>query len=249
MFISSSDVFILLIKEIGKRPKLRKGMLLISSIISVALIIALVIINIFFPYLLFEGILKNVLLISIGISIFIFFIAITSYFSDEFEQVSIRKKLSTLEDERIEIENSIKKGNNGNVQEIIRLNLNQLDEYYTINKEQNKKSYTFAAFMITVGFVCLVAAIIMFFANPDQYLIAIISGVAGILAEYIGATSLVLYKESTGHINEFIERLTYLQKVMLAIDLTEKLPDAKRDEQISSIISGLIMAKGQDTGK
>lgn len=40
--------------------------------------------------------------------------------------------------------------------------------------------------------------------------------------------------------NEFIERLSYLQKVMLAIDLAEKLPKKKRDKQISKIIDGLV---------
>lgn len=64
-----------------------------------------------------------------------------------------------------------------------------------------------------------------------------------ILRNNIGYSYNVLFSwriKKSKYVNEFIERLSYLQKVMLAIDLAEKLPKKKRDKQISKIIDGLV---------
>ena len=119
--------------------------------------------------------------------------------------------------------------------------MNQLDEYYTINKSQSKNSYNFSVLTILVGFIIITATIIMYYTNPEKFTVSLITGAAGLIAEFIGATSLWLYRESTKHVNEFIERLTYLQKVMLAIDLADNLSEKKREKQISKIIEGLIV--------
>lgn len=168
-------------------------------------------------------------------------IVILSYIPTVLAKVSINDKLVEIEKKRTAIENSIKQGNKDNVQEIIKLNLNQLDEYYTINKSQSKNSYNFSVLTILVGFIIITATIIMYYTNPEKFTVSLITGAAGLIAEFIGATSLWLYRESTKHVNEFIERLTYLQKVMLAIDLADNLSEKKREKQISKIIEGLIV--------
>lgn len=126
------------------------------------------------------------------------------------------------------------------IQDIIQLNLSQLNEYYTINKSQSKRAYEFSIFMIFVGFLLIVSAVILSPAVPSQIYQNLIIGIAGLLSEFIGATALSLYKESNKHVNEFLERLTYLQKVMLAIELVDRISEGKKEEQLSNIISSLM---------
>ncbi len=237
--ISSSELFIKIVKALNKRPSLRNKLLIIFGSLDFVSIAILVLEPLFYWNPIFE-IASNIcagiaIVMSLGL-----FITICSFFPQLIITTSLIEKLDHLADERIKIEHKIKEGSNGNVQEIIKLNLNQLDEYYTINKSQSKSSYSFSIFMIIIGLLLVFATIMISFMDSDKYVISMITGFAGLISEFIGATSLTLYKESNKQLNQFIKRLTYLQKIMLAIDLTEKLPDNEKNEQISNIIEGLL---------
>ena len=223
--------------ELNSRKQLRSKLLKIFFILT---FVSIVISIIFYFIDLNHG---YMLEISVGFSVLSFFcliIIINSYSTATTNKVSVTGKLIKLADERARIESKLEKSGSRTVQEIIRLNLNQLDEYYTINKSQSKNSYSFSIFMITIGLVLIASALVIFFVSPGSYSITLIVGSFGLISEFIGATSLSLYKESNKHLHEFARQLTYLQRVMLAIDLIEKVSENKKDEQISSIISGLM---------
>jgi len=57
--------------------------------------------------------------------------------------------------ERIEREDS--------VLDVIRLNLNQITEYYTINKNQARRSFSFSALVIFLGFITVDSDITTFY--------------------------------------------------------------------------------------
>ncbi len=232
------DLLLNIAKLLSKHSVLKKALLILSGILE-ATSVGLIICSRFLDNA-YRDILFNVGGVSCLFCGIILVIAIMSYFPDALEKASISEKLKIIENKRTELENNIKKSNGENVQEIIKLNLNQLDEYYTINKNQSKNSYNVSVFMIIIGFVLIAVTVIVFYMHRDKYTLSIITGLTGLISEFIGATSLLLYKESIKNVNEFIERLSYLQKVMLAIDLAEKLPRKKRDKQISKIIDGLI---------
>lgn len=168
-------------------------------------------------------------------SISLFAISITAYF--EMLNDTESENLEILAKERKELTERIK---DNNIIDIIGINLNQLDEYYTINKVQAKRSYSFSIVMIVIGFIVLILSIMLWFLGKISLNITIIATLSGLIAEFIGATSLLLYKESTKQIQLFFEKLSYLQHTMLAIELTERLNEEKRDEQIAVIISSLI---------
>lgn len=208
--INASDMLIDIIKAISKRPDLRKKLLIIFGSIEIILV-AILISNNFISHP-FKDTIFDFGIPALALGTILFFIPVLSYFPNAIDGISISEKLSEIENKRIEIENNIKKSDGSNVQDIIKLNLNQLDEYYTINKNQSKNSYKFSIFMILCGFVLITITIILYFIDPNRYTLSIITGLAGLITEFIGATSLHLYKESTKHINEFIERLTFLAK-------------------------------------
>jgi len=150
------------------------------------------------------------------------------------------EKLSKLDNERAQLESKIEEENNENVRQVIKLNLNSLERYYTTNQTQSENSYKISVLMIIIGFVLVTLTIIMLFVDSEAFTLTIITGLAGIVSKFIGLTSLYLFKESNKNVNEFVERLSYLRNVMLAVDLAEKMPDDKKYEQIANIISGLM---------
>jgi nitrogen fixation/metabolism regulation signal transduction histidine kinase len=152
--------------------------------------------------------------------------------SETLDKIAARKQIF---EEKIEAQKDKPR-----ILDIIQLNLSQLNEYYTINKSQSKHVYGFSIFMIFVGFLLIVIAVVLGLMASSRISVTLIIGIAGLLSEFIGATSLNLYKESNKHVNEFLERLTYLQKVMLAIELVDRISENKQEEQLSGIITSLM---------
>ena len=245
------DIIYSIIHIIHNRPRLRKILLIITIIVDVIsiffyMLIANRIINICFgngstPVT--NGFVADILLIIIIVTSILLLLTICSFSNRLLEMHSlsdmllldeITKRKQTLE-EKIDSQQD-----EPHIQDIIQLNLSQLNEYYTINKTQSKYAYKFSFFMIFVGFLLIVTAVILGFAVPSQVSMTLIIGIAGLLSEFIGATALNLYKESNKHVNEFLERLTYLQKVMLAIELVDRISEGKKEEQFSKIISSLM---------
>ena len=244
-----SDVILSIMHIIHNRPRLRATLLIITSIVDAISILFCIliedrIINIYFgngSTSETNGFVADILLVIIIVTSILLLLTICSFSSRLQERRSLSDTLDEITKSKQTLEEKIDaQKDNPHVQDIIQLNLSQLNEYYTINKTQSKSAYKFSLIMIFVGFLLIVLAIILGFAVPSQISITLIVGIAGLLSEFIGATALNLYKESNKHVNEFMERLTYLQKVMLAIELVDRISESKKEEQLSNIISSLM---------
>lgn len=136
--------------------------------------------------------------------------------------------------ERIEREDS--------VVDIIRLNLNQITEYYTINKNQARRSFSFSALVIFLGFITVVMAILLPFIREGQKLeLSIISGVSGLILQFIGGANFVLYNRTVEQSNRFYKQLTRIQDTMLAVELCKQVKDPEKNLQLmDKLITNLI---------
>lgn len=227
-------------KILKKKPKARKAMLISSLIIIFITGIGLIL-----NYVFFNSSENIILILSVPLVFFtiLLLICILSYF--EMSENSLDRYLEFLANERIELNKKLDTKNEleNNVMDVIKINLNQLNEYYTINKAQARRSYSFSIVMITLGFLILILAIVLLLFGKIGINITIICTLSGLIAEFIGATSLVLYKESTKQIQLFFEKLSYLQHIMLAVELSDKLSDSRKESEVSTIISSLISKK------
>ncbi|MGG7058440.1 TRADD-N-associated membrane domain-containing protein [Clostridium tertium] len=230
--------YMMLVKTLKNNPKERKFTLRICIIVVALSSVGLVINKLFFNSN------QNIfipLLIVLLISITILLACAMSYF--DIKDSSVDKYLEALAEERLKLNEKIKEENESNVLDVIKINLNQLNEYYTINKAQARRSYSFSIAMIIIGFLVLIFSIMLWLFGKIGLNITIIATLSGLIAEFIGATSLLLYKESTRQIQLFFEKLSYLQHIMLAVELTERLNNDRKEEQIGEIISSLIVKK------
>lgn len=227
---AATEIIVSLAKAMSKRPRQRNIALLISSTLLIIAVTAAIIIS--NPN-------SVVFVISIIISLSSGIVSIPALLSFAYKDVkTTSEKLMEI---GIERERLVQKTEvNGNILDVIRLNLNQLDEYYTINKAQAKKSYSFSVITIIFGFLAIIFSIIYFIHINKFSEIVLITSLGGLIMEFIGATSLTLYKVSTKNINEFYNKLSYLQHIMLAVELSNKLNGDNKDKEISSIIGSLI---------
>lgn len=254
MFFDSplEDIIYSIVRIIYTHPRLRMILLTITSIIDTISVVLYVlvknrILNVYFgngSTSETNGFVADILLIIIVITSVLLLLTIVSFSSEVQERRSLSDALDEIAKRKQTLEEKIDgQKDNSCVQDIIQLNLSQLNEYYTINKSQSKRTYGFSFFMIFVGFLLVVSAVILGFTSPAKISVTLIVGVAGLLSEFIGATVLNLYKESNKHVNDFLERLTYLQKVMLAIELVDRISEDKKEEELSNIIMNLMKSE------
>jgi hypothetical protein len=139
----------------------------------------------------------------------------------------IELELEPLHKEREEIRQRIKKESKPNVLDIIQLSLNQISEYYAINKSQARRSFAFSVFSVVTGLITILTGIWLSFLGKAQ--VAVISASGGVLLQFIGGASFYIYNRSLTQLNYFYETLIRTQDTMLSIQLCDELDEARQD--------------------
>lgn len=226
------------------KPKVRKAILIWSIVLLFAFTI---IATLYYEVIKENNILQFVSIIfPISLSIIIL-ICILSYIG--INTTDANKFLENLMKQREELNKKVESREKENtIFDVVSINVNQLTEYYTINKIQAKRSYSLSVICISIGFIAIITSVVFMIWNNDvSSIIAIITCLGGVIAEFIGGTCLYLYKQNSAQIKIFFEKLSYLQHVMLANELTEKLSKEKKEEQIAAIISSLIEIRSSNS--
>jgi putative flippase GtrA len=109
--------------------------------------------------------------------------------------------------------------------DIALLNMRKLDEYYNLNKQQARRSFSASIAAVCVGFVTIIVSVL--YAHDPNAKFA--GGLAGVLAQFIGASFFYLHNKSLNQLNLFYGKLISLQNTMLALQVCEKLTSNKED--------------------
>ena len=177
-----------------------------------------------------------IIIIPGGIITFCYLIYILSEHKDKLEL-----QLERLRNERQEITQKIENEKELDIFHTIQLSLNQLNEYYTINKSQAKSSFRFSIFSIVLGLITILTGIWMIYFGNSNIQTTFITGVSGIILEFIGGAYFFMYKKSIEQVNFFFAQLIKIQDTMLAINLTKNIPkEEKQIETTEKIIMSLL---------
>ena len=117
-------------------------------------------------------------------------------------------------------------------------NVSELREYFIISKYQAKYSYTAALFAAIIGFIFFaVSTWLIFKGNISGMQITTISGA---IVEIIAGLFFWLYKNATKQMHIFYHSLLDTEKLLIAIQLVENMPEDKREEAYKSIIAKIL---------
>ena len=233
----------LLVDYLSKNPKVRGKLLFILSSLTFILGATLLYLHYFSSsdstLILFEDLFSIFLIIIISLLL----ITIISYFPPETLKFGeIELELQEIKEERKEIKEKISSKPQVDIFDTIQLNLNQLTEYYTLNKSQARSSFRVSIFAIIVGLFTIVGGIWMFyFRGLPNLQLATISSISGIIIEAIGGLYFFLYKRTLDQLNYFYDKLTEIQNIMLAIKLSESIENEEKQTDVRvKIINSLI---------
>ncbi|MEA3536629.1 TRADD-N-associated membrane domain-containing protein [Rhizobium sp. CC-YZS058] len=116
--------------------------------------------------------------------------------------------------------------------DVIQSNLDQLIDYYIINKAQATTSFRSSIIAISIGFATIIIGVWLAYAQAGDNTAAYISVLAGIVLQFIGGAFFFLYSKSLIQLNFFFARLALMQDTMLGIRLADSIPEGKDKHQI-----------------
>lgn len=233
MFDIFLDALGVLIEVLKRNPQVRRAIIAISVL---ALVVAS---SIGISSELFEWPLPNkqVAPVLAGIAataVFMLFIALAAYVGLKVKGGGVLQlELESLHEERKRITERLAETPKPDILDTIQLSLNQLNEYYSINKSQARNSFTFSVFAIVIGLATLVGGIwIFYFRDSPRVDLAAITSIAGVLTQFIGGAYFYLYRRSQEQLNFFFEQLVKMQDTMLSVKLCEQVSPPERQVEL-----------------
>jgi hypothetical protein len=148
------------------------------------------------------------------------------------EETEVKKAVETAIKQFDELESD-------DVLKLMRRNVAELREYYTIHKQQARKSFTSALIICFLGFILFVTGVIVVYLTDNKNVI-VWTTLSGAIVEIVSGLFFWLYSKSLKQINIFHESLLKSEKFLTAIQLTERLSVENRDTLYSHIIKTVI---------
>ncbi|MBC8492747.1 MAG: hypothetical protein H8D43_03095 [Chloroflexi bacterium] len=238
------DLIFLFISTLQKKPKIRLWVIGISGVVTiVATALILTVEHLFVPEVssLLRGEILPAVLITFG---FWLALSLASFAPVRFKNTRFFDlDIESIRQERKEIEQRISsEGPRQDIVATIQLSLNQLTEYYAINKVQARRSFGWSVSAIIAGLATIIGGIwIFYFRETPSLELTAITGIAGVLAEFIGGACFFLYNKSLNQLNFFYVELVRLQDTMLSIKLIGDITDAaRRNKMREELVVALI---------
>jgi len=123
---------------------------------------------------------------------------------------------------------------------LMRRNVAELREYYTINKQQARNAFSAAIFVCFLGFVLFGAGVVLSYVFPSTQGAVEYSTIGGAIVEVIAGLFFWLYSKSIKQINLFHRSLQETQRFLTAIQLVEKISENGRDTAYAYIIQSVV---------
>ena len=123
---------------------------------------------------------------------------------------------------------------------VIRRNVAELREYYTINKQQARNAFSAAVFACFLGFLLFGGGVVLSYIFPTTHGVIQYSTIAGAIVEIIGGLFFWLYSKAIKRINIFHESPHHTQQFLTAVELLDKIGHANRDKAYAYIIQSVV---------
>ena len=101
----------------------------------------------------------------------------------------------------------------------------KLESYLDRNLKQVRSIFWLTVFIMLVGFGLIGFGIFKVYESPETFKASLISAVAGIIINFIGATFLVLYRSTMNQAKDYVTILERINAVGMSVQILEKLED------------------------
>lgn len=125
-----------------------------------------------------------------------------------------------------------------------------LESYFGRNLSQISLIFWLSVFVMIVGFGIIVWGISLALQSNESIYTATITGAAGIITEFIGATFLLVYKSTIQQANDYLKTLERINSVGMAMQILDTMPENSSNDDLKNKtkaeIAGLLVQRNPD---
>jgi hypothetical protein len=243
MYTTLTEAFWYVVGLLRKHPAGRKAAL-ITAVVFLALAGLAALLAAFEPFSQIpKNVFANVAAISAICGGIALFASLAAYLPEEAVPPFLyRREMEELREERDKIKERNPEGQKADLFDTVQLNLNEIREYCVLNKRQAWSSFAFGVFAILLGFATLLYGVWKFYEGTSTNLtVASLTSVSGLLIQFIGGTSLFMYRNSLRQGNFYFAHLVQMQDVMLAIKLCTETTDSEKKSALQGkVVEALL---------
>ncbi len=101
----------------------------------------------------------------------------------------------------------------------------KLEAYLERNLMQVKSIFWLTVFIMLVGFGLVGFGIYKVFQSPETFNASLVSAIAGIIINFIGATFLIMYRSTMNQAKDYVTILERINAVGMSVQILEKIED------------------------
>jgi transposase-like protein len=129
---------------------------------------------------------------------------------------------------------------------VVQQSLKQLESYYTINKDQARRSFAFAVAIVILGIAII--GIALGYDYRQHKSAATFASITGLLVEFIGAAYAYIYGKSLGQVTYFYDNLIEMQNTMVALKVCGELKNEARQDAAKGQLIGKLLVPSKHRG-
>jgi len=115
-----------------------------------------------------------------------------------------------------------------------------LEIYFSRNLNQIRWIFWLSIAVISLGFILIICGVVVGYQNSQEnWVVATIGGVAGVLTEFIGATFLFVYKSSMQQADRYTEILERMNFVGMAMQMLDSATEVNKSMTESSKVNSV----------
>lgn len=121
-----------------------------------------------------------------------------------------------------------------------------LESYFNRNLSQISWIFWLSIVVMSLGFILILYGVALGYQNPkENWIIAGIGGIAGIITEFIGATFLFVYKSSIQQADKYAEILERMNFVGMAMQMLDSVTEQDKDLKSTEVNSADLLHKAK----
>ena len=180
-----------------------------------------------------QAISNDVILIVLGLTISVLIASIATYFYSKLMENRARERIAEAENKA---ENEPEK-----VKPAWDLARVTLESYFNKNLSQVTAIFWLSVFVMFIGFGIIIWGISQAIRMPDSTLPAVITGLAGVITEFIGATFLFIYRSTISQAGNYTKTLERINSVGMAMQILDTIPADAKDDSLKNSTKAIVV--------
>jgi len=116
-----------------------------------------------------------------------------------------------------------------------------LESYFNKNLSQVTAIFWLSVFVMLIGFGIIIWGIAQAIQSPNSTLPAVITGLAGVITELIGATFLFIYRSTMEQAVNYTKTLERINSVGMAMQILDTIPDNAADDGLKNSTKATVV--------